>query len=75
MYEGVIMGVQWIVRRSILLYLEGTVVPLKVIMGIQCMVGWTSGCLCMEYQRSAYFVRLYFLALLFCQHPIYCFPS
>jgi hypothetical protein len=70
----VIMGIQWIVRRSILLYLEGTVVPLKLIMGIHWMVGWTSECLCMEYQRGAYFVRLYFLAWLFRQPPIYCFP-
>jgi hypothetical protein len=29
----------------------------------------------MEYQTAVYFVSLYFLALLFCQLPIYCFPS
>ncbi len=69
------MGIQWIVRRSILLYLEETVVPRKVIMGVQWMVGCTSGCLCMKYQSGAYFVRLYFLALLFCQPPIYYCPS
>jgi hypothetical protein len=34
------MGIQWIVRWSMLLYLEGTVTPLKVIMGIQWMVRW-----------------------------------
>jgi hypothetical protein len=33
------MGIQWIVRWSMLLYLEGTVIPLKV-MGIHWMVRW-----------------------------------
>jgi hypothetical protein len=41
MYDTVIMGIQWIVRRSILLYLEGTVVPLKVIMGASS--AWWAG--------------------------------
>ncbi len=39
-YSRVIMGIQWIVRWSMLLYLEGTVIPLKVIMGIHWMVRW-----------------------------------
>jgi len=29
----------------------------------------------LEYQMGAYFVMLYFLTLLFCQLPIYHFPS
>ncbi len=45
-YSRVIMAIQWIVRCSMLLYLGGTVIPVKVIMGIQWMVGWTGGCLC-----------------------------
>jgi hypothetical protein len=40
------MGIQWIVGCSMLLYLEGIVIRLKLIMGIQWMVGWTGGCLC-----------------------------
>ncbi len=39
------MAIQWIVRCSMLLYLEGTVIPMKVTMGIQWMVGWTGGSL------------------------------
>ncbi len=39
-YSRVITGIQWIVRWSMLLYLEGTVIPLKVIMGIHWMVRW-----------------------------------
>jgi len=40
MYSRVIMGIQWIVRWSMLLYFEGTVIPLKVIiyLGIQWIV-------------------------------------
>jgi hypothetical protein len=37
------MGIQWIVRWSMLLYLEGTVIPLKVIMGIHWMDGTLVG--------------------------------
>ncbi len=32
-YSRVIMAIQWIVHYSMLLYLGGTVIPLKVIMG------------------------------------------
>jgi hypothetical protein len=34
------MGIQWTVRLSMLLYLEGSVIPLNVIMGIHWMVRW-----------------------------------
>ncbi len=34
------MGNLWIVRWSMLLYSEGTVTPLKVIMGIHWMARW-----------------------------------
>jgi len=34
------MGIQWTVRCSMLLYLEGSVIPLNVIMGVHWMVRW-----------------------------------
>ncbi len=40
-----------------------------------CFLGVAIQTLAPEYQRGAYFVMLYFLTLLFCQLPIYCFPS
>jgi hypothetical protein len=45
------MGIQWIVRCSTLLYLEGTVIPLKVIVGIQWMVRW---CVLVEFAHLLY---------------------
>jgi hypothetical protein len=39
-YSRVIMGILWIVHWSMLLYLGGTVTPLKVIMGIHWMARW-----------------------------------
>ncbi len=34
------IDLHWLVRYSMLLYLDGTVVPMKVIMEIQWMVRW-----------------------------------
>jgi len=34
------MGIEWTVRWSMLLNLQGTVIPLNVIMGIHWMVRW-----------------------------------
>jgi hypothetical protein len=39
-YSRVIIGLQWLMRCSMLLYLDGTAIPMKVIIDIQLMVRW-----------------------------------